>query len=99
MSCVTAGKALMPAGAWALHSSLPEAVEYAYTLPVKSEVNTTSFATVAAPKSACGSLTDHLTVPDAASKAVRPPVAVAKFCAGTLSEVAEPTAQRSSHGT
>ena len=27
--CVTAGKALMPAGAWAVHSFLPVAVEKA----------------------------------------------------------------------
>src|SRR5207248_11460602 len=64
-----------------------------------SEVKTTSFATVAAPKFACGRCRVHFTLPVAASIAVRPPVAVPKFCAGTVSDVAEPTAHRFSHGT
>jgi hypothetical protein len=38
-------------------------------LPLKSDVKTTSFATVAAPKSACGCVRVHFTFPVAASNA------------------------------
>jgi len=56
---------------------------------VKSEVKTTSFATVAAPKFGRDSAFCHLILPVAASKAVRPPVLFAKALPGTESDVVE----------
>ena len=67
--------------------------------PVKSEVKTTSLATVAAPKSGCGSAFCHFTLPVAASNAVSPPVALANALPGTENAVAEACAHRFSQGT
>jgi hypothetical protein len=58
-SPATAGHEFDPARSFACHSTRPSRVERPYTVPSKVDVNTTSFATVAQPKSGDGNCRVH----------------------------------------